>query len=199
MDPQDTIDLSREAITMIAIIGGPILAAGLVIGLIVGIFQAMTQIQDQTVSAVPKILGMLAVTMLVLPWLSQRMVDYTRETLQTPMVGGVVTPIASSARSPFQSPFRLASATTQLDVHLQNHVARPAVRVAGNVAPLIPPPLKPAVRPHHSHAMPMLSPQRSSMPVHRYFGSPAEGNSSMPQMRSGSLNASPMGGPDLEG
>ena len=90
MDPQDTIDFSREALTMVAIVGGPILVAGLAIGLIVGIFQAMTQIQDQTVSAVPKILGMLLVTMLVLPWVGERMIDYTQKTLGTPMIGGSV-------------------------------------------------------------------------------------------------------------
>ena len=89
MSPQDTIDLSREAITMAAIIGGPVLAAGLLIGLLVGVLQAMTQIQDQTVSAVPKIVGMALVALLALPWMSSRMVDFTRESFSRPLVGGV--------------------------------------------------------------------------------------------------------------
>lgn len=209
MDPQDTIDLSREAITMIAIIGGPILAAGLVIGLIVGIFQAMTQIQDQTVSAVPKILGMLAVTMLVLPWLSERMVDYTRQTLQTPMVGGITAPVNTSTLSPFQSrsqvqspsppPFHLASAATRLDLHYPRHANRSGARVAGKAVPLVAPPLKPAALPIYPTTMPTLSPGPSSMPVHRNFGSPAEGKSSMPRLRGGRLNAPSNNGRNLEG
>ncbi len=89
MSPQDTIDLSREAITMAAIIGGPILAVGMLIGLLLGVLQAMTQIQDQTVSAVPKIVGMALVALLALPWMSSRMVDFTRESFSRPLVGGV--------------------------------------------------------------------------------------------------------------
>ena len=104
MSPQDTIDLSREAITMAAIIGGPILAAGLLIGLLLGVLQAMTQIQDQTVSAVPKIVGMALVALLALPWMSSRMVDFTRESFSRPLVGGVqqsgqpTSPVAFSQR-----------------------------------------------------------------------------------------------------
>ena len=114
MSPQDTIDLSREAITMAATIGGPILAAGLLIGLLIGVLQAMTQIQDQTVSAVPKIVGMALVALLVLPWMSDRMVDYTRESLSRPLVGGVQQtrePINSVAfAQPVDGSVRVASA-----------------------------------------------------------------------------------------
>lgn len=114
MSPQDTIDLSREAITMAAIIGGPILAAGLLIGLLLGVLQAMTQIQDQTVSAVPKIVGMALVALLALPWMSDRMVDFTRESLSRPLVGGVqqshqtVSPVAFSP--PHDDSVRVAAA-----------------------------------------------------------------------------------------
>ncbi len=89
MSPQDTIDLSREAITMAAIVGGPILAVGLLIGLLLGVLQAMTQIQDQTVSAVPKIVGMALAALLALPWMSSRMVDFTRESFSRPLIGHV--------------------------------------------------------------------------------------------------------------
>jgi len=59
MNPQDAIDFSREAIKTCIMVGGPILVASLLIGLIVGVIQAMTQVQDQTVSFVPKILLLL--------------------------------------------------------------------------------------------------------------------------------------------
>jgi flagellar biosynthesis protein FliQ len=62
-----------------------VLLASLVIGLIVGILQAMTQVQDQTVSFVPKLLCLLVVLGLCLPWLTDQMVDYTSETLSKPM------------------------------------------------------------------------------------------------------------------
>ncbi len=118
MSPQDTIDLSREAITMAAIIGGPILAAGLLIGLVLGVLQAMTQIQDQTVSAVPKIIGMALVALLALPWMSERMVDFTRESFSRPLVGGVkasgppIDPASSAATfaTPREGSIRVAAA-----------------------------------------------------------------------------------------
>ena len=191
MDPQNTIDLSREALTMVGIIGGPILAAGLVIGLVVGIFQAMTQIQDQTVSAVPKILGMLLVTMMVLPWLGERMIDYTRETLSTPITGGYV-----SQRPTTNSPFALASATSRLDPHLQIESSGPVARVAANL-PLVAPPLKPATT-----SMPMMTTEPSSMPTLRFNQNgqfPASRESSMPQLRGGSLISPPANKSDLEG
>jgi flagellar biosynthetic protein FliQ len=192
MDPQDTIDFSREALNMVAIVGGPILVAGLVIGLIVGIFQAMTQIQDQTVSAVPKILGMLLVTMLVLPWVGERMIEYTQKTLSKPMMGGVA---AVTAAEP--SPFQFASATTRLTPAYQG---APVARIAGNLPPLVPPALKPPTT-----GMPTLAPQRSSMPIHPYQqtpGSPAVVRPTMPQMiQPGNRNRpqTPVKQIDLEG
>ena len=56
MNPDDAIDFSREAIKTCMMVGGPILVASLLLGLLIGVFQAMTQVQDQTVSFVPKIL-----------------------------------------------------------------------------------------------------------------------------------------------
>jgi flagellar biosynthetic protein FliQ len=85
MDPQDAIDLGREAMKACFMIGGPILLASLIIGVIVGVVQAMTQVQDQTVSFVPKLLCLMLVIGLCLPWLSEKMVDFSRETLATPM------------------------------------------------------------------------------------------------------------------
>ena len=52
MNPQDAIDIGREAILMALLIASPILLAGVVIGLFIGLMQALTQIQDQTISFV---------------------------------------------------------------------------------------------------------------------------------------------------
>lgn len=67
------------------LVGGPVLLVSLLIGLLVGVAQSMTQIQDQTVSIVPKLLGVALAIGLCLPWLSDRLVEFSRETLSTPM------------------------------------------------------------------------------------------------------------------
>lgn len=99
MNPQDAIDLGREAVKACFLVGGPVLMASLVIGLIVGIAQAMTQVQDQTVSFVPKLLCLLVVLGLCLPWLTDQMVDYTSETLSKPMTHYNATVAISPASS----------------------------------------------------------------------------------------------------
>ena len=85
MNPQDAIDFSREAINACMMIGGPILIVSLIIGLLVGIFQAMTQVQDQTVSFVPKILLLIVTISLCLPWLTDQMTDFAKTAFSTPM------------------------------------------------------------------------------------------------------------------
>lgn len=79
MNAQDAIDLGREAITTGLWLSGPILIVGLIIGLIVGILQAMTQVQDQTVGFTPKIILMILMLSLCLPWLASQMIDYSKQ------------------------------------------------------------------------------------------------------------------------
>lgn len=79
MDPQEAIDLGRQAIVMTLIISAPALAVGLIVGLIVGMAQALTQIQDQTVSFVPKLVAMVVALGFCLPWLIQRLTEYTHD------------------------------------------------------------------------------------------------------------------------
>ena len=67
METGAAIDLIREALIGALIIGTPVLLAGMVTGLIIGLLQALTQIQDQTVSFVPKILAMALVMMVCMP------------------------------------------------------------------------------------------------------------------------------------
>ncbi len=59
------------------IIGSPILVAGMIVGLVIGLFQALTQIQEQSVVFVPKLVVMLLVLSVTLPWLIAQMVHYT--------------------------------------------------------------------------------------------------------------------------
>jgi flagellar biosynthesis protein FliQ len=82
MTPQDAIDLVRNAIIMSLLMGAPLLLVGMVVGMVVSLIQALTQIQDQTVSTVPKLLAMIVATLLTLPWLTDRMIEYSRELIR---------------------------------------------------------------------------------------------------------------------
>jgi flagellar biosynthetic protein FliQ len=77
MEPQTAIDLGREAMSMALLVSAPVLLVGIGVGLLIGLLQALTQIQDQTLSFVPKILAMLTAFAIGLPWLIQRMVEYS--------------------------------------------------------------------------------------------------------------------------
>ena len=80
MSPEQAIDLGQEALLTALLIGAPVLLMGVIVGLVIGLLQALTQIQDQTIAFVPKIIAMVLTLMLTLPWLVERMVDYS-ETL----------------------------------------------------------------------------------------------------------------------
>ena len=80
---EQAIDLLREAMLMTMIIVGPILLIGMVIGLLISVVQAVTQIQEQTLSFVPKIFAMGVAVILVMPWMFQRLIEYTRHLFTT--------------------------------------------------------------------------------------------------------------------
>lgn len=84
---ESAIQLVNDMLIITLKIAAPILAAGVVIGLVISILQAVTQIQDQTLTFVPKIVVMLVVTILLLPWIIARLVDYSAE-LFTIIAGG---------------------------------------------------------------------------------------------------------------
>ena len=81
MTEQATIELAQQAITMTLLIAAPILIVGLAVALVVGLFQALTQIQDTTLAMVPKILAMLITIGICLPWLLNRMVQYAQQVI----------------------------------------------------------------------------------------------------------------------
>ena len=73
------VDLARNAIMLALLIAGPMLVVALLVGLAVSILQAVTQIQEQTLAFVPKLVGVSAVFLLALPWIIQLLVKYTTE------------------------------------------------------------------------------------------------------------------------
>jgi len=73
------VDLARNAIMLALLIAGPMLLVALLIGLTVSVLQAVTQIQEQTLAFVPKLVGVSVVFLLALPWVLQLLVKYTTE------------------------------------------------------------------------------------------------------------------------
>ena len=73
------VDLARNAIILALLIAGPMLIVALLIGLTVSVLQAVTQIQEQTLAFVPKLVGVSVVFLLALPWILQLLVKYTTE------------------------------------------------------------------------------------------------------------------------
>jgi flagellar biosynthetic protein FliQ len=82
MDAQDAIELGREAVMICLIVGAPVLIVGMAVGLLVGLLQALTQIQEQTLAFVPKLVIMVLVLTLTMPWLLDQMTQYTTELIE---------------------------------------------------------------------------------------------------------------------
>jgi flagellar biosynthetic protein FliQ len=75
----DPIDVVRTALLQALIIAVPILGSGLIVGLLVSLFQSVTQIQEQTLTFVPKIIVMILVAVVLLGWISVRLGDFAYE------------------------------------------------------------------------------------------------------------------------
>lgn len=71
------IDLVREMLIIVLKIAGPILLAGIAVGLTISLIQSITSIQEQTLTFVPKIVAMLVVAVVLLPWIIQRLIEFT--------------------------------------------------------------------------------------------------------------------------
>jgi flagellar biosynthetic protein FliQ len=82
MTPSEAVDLIRNAAFMAMIVGGPLLVVGMVVGLLISLLQALTQVQDQTVSAVPKIVAMVLAMVFCLPWITDRMIEYSHNLIE---------------------------------------------------------------------------------------------------------------------
>lgn len=78
MNLDQATDLVREALTLMLLLSTPILLAALVIGLVVSLFQAVTQIQEQTLTFAPKIVGMAIVAIVAAPWLGRLMLEFSQ-------------------------------------------------------------------------------------------------------------------------
>ena len=76
--PEIVINLGQQALEVTLLLSAPLLLAALVIGLLVSVFQAATQINEMTLSFIPKLLAIFAAAVLAGPWMLSVLVDFTR-------------------------------------------------------------------------------------------------------------------------
>jgi len=83
MTPETVIDILREALWMIVVLSSVIIMPGLVIGLVVSTFQAATQINEQTLSFLPRLLITLIVIIVMGPWMLTKLLDHAHRLISS--------------------------------------------------------------------------------------------------------------------
>lgn len=83
MSPLFAADLIRNAVSLTLLLAAPLVASALVVGLIVTLVQAVTQLQEQTLSFLPKLVTMAVMFVLVLPWMMRRLTEFLLAALNT--------------------------------------------------------------------------------------------------------------------
>jgi len=83
MTPETVMEVGREAIILVLTVSAPMLLAALVTGLLISIFQAATQINEATLSFIPKLVAMFAALLILGPWMLEIIVDYMRRLFES--------------------------------------------------------------------------------------------------------------------
>ncbi len=81
MDPQAVLTIGQNALFMLLMVAAPVLGTVLIVGLVISLFQALTQINEATLSFVPKLIAAVAVFALAGPWMLTTLVEFIRRTL----------------------------------------------------------------------------------------------------------------------
>jgi len=79
MTPNEAITLSQDAVIMTMTVAGPLLAVAMAVGLLISLFQAVTQIQEMTLTFVPKIIAVMLAILFLSSWMITKLVDYTHD------------------------------------------------------------------------------------------------------------------------
>jgi flagellar biosynthesis protein FliQ len=83
MSPETVMTIGQRALEMTLMLAAPMLLVALLIGILIGIFQAATQINEMTLSFIPKLLGIAATLVLAGPWMLKQLVGYTRMLIES--------------------------------------------------------------------------------------------------------------------
>jgi flagellar biosynthetic protein FliQ len=78
-DVRIAVDLGREALWMLMKLSMPLLLTGLIIGVFISVLQAATQVQEQTLTFIPKILAVVGTLFILAPWMMNEIIDYSQE------------------------------------------------------------------------------------------------------------------------
>jgi flagellar biosynthetic protein FliQ len=78
MDQAIILDFARQAIWLTLKIGAPVMIIGLIVGVVIGLFQALTQIQEMTLTFVPKIIAILLSLFVLMPYMGTELAEFTR-------------------------------------------------------------------------------------------------------------------------
>ncbi|MBM4339148.1 MAG: flagellar biosynthesis protein FliQ [Deltaproteobacteria bacterium] len=81
MNPELVVRIAKDAIEIALYLSLPIMGVGLVVGFLVSLFQAVTQMHEVTLTFVPKIVAVLLTLLVLMPWMMQKMVYYTEQLL----------------------------------------------------------------------------------------------------------------------
>jgi flagellar biosynthesis protein FliQ len=84
MNESTVIDLAREAVYVALLLAAPALAVGMIVGIAVAIFQAVTSVQEQTMTLVPKLFCVCLTLLAIMPWMLSTLLEFTRR-----MFGGI--------------------------------------------------------------------------------------------------------------
>ena len=82
MNPEFSVELIKNMMFQAVTLAAPILLTVMVIGLGVSLFQAVTSIQEQTLTFVPKVIGVVALLVILLPWMLRSMIEFTRAVIE---------------------------------------------------------------------------------------------------------------------
>ena len=88
MSEAELIEIARQGMLVMLQVSAPVLLAGLVVGLIISLFQALTQIQEMTLTFVPKVLVIFLTLLLALPFMLHTLSDFTRSLMDRMVSGG---------------------------------------------------------------------------------------------------------------
>lgn len=78
-DVPEATDLVRRTLLLALLISAPMLLIGMFVGIVISLFQAVTQIQEQTLTFVPKIASMLLAAVLLMPWIGRKLLEYAEQ------------------------------------------------------------------------------------------------------------------------
>ena len=83
MTPETVMGIGQHALVVTLMIAAPLLLTALAVGLLVGVLQAATQINEMTLSFIPKLLSLAAVLVIAGPWMLRTLIDYTRHLIES--------------------------------------------------------------------------------------------------------------------